>query len=84
MGFPDKNTGSGLPFPPPGDLPNPGEDEPALPVSPALAGGFFTVGEAGVGSGKEKPHKAIRYPESTSSGQSPSENTVGPHKCVKP
>jgi len=30
---------SGLPFPPPGDLPNPG----IKPVSPALAGGFFTT-----------------------------------------
>ena len=32
---------SGLPFPPPGDLPNPGI-EPMSPVSPALAGEFFT------------------------------------------
>ena len=29
-------------FPTPGDLPIPGI-EPALPVSPALAGGFFTT-----------------------------------------
>ena len=29
---------SGLPFPPPGDLPDPG----IKPASPALAGGFFT------------------------------------------
>jgi len=28
-----------LPFPPPGDLPNPG----IKPMSPALAGGFFTT-----------------------------------------
>ena len=33
---------SGLPFSPPGDLPNPGI-EPMSPVSPALAGGFFTT-----------------------------------------
>ena len=32
---------SGLPFPTPGDLPNPGT-EPESPASPALAGGFFT------------------------------------------
>ena len=32
----------GLPFSPPGDLPNPGI-EPKSPVSPALAGGFFTT-----------------------------------------
>ena len=85
MAFPGKNTGSGLPFPPPGDLPDPGEGEPASPVSPALAGGFFTGGDWGVwGSGKEKPYKAIKYPESTFSGQSTNENTVGPHKCLKP
>ena len=33
---------SGLPFPTPGDLPYP-EIEPATPVFPALAGGFFTT-----------------------------------------
>ena len=33
---------SGLPFPPPGNLPNPGT-EPGSPTSPALAGGFFTT-----------------------------------------
>ena len=38
--FSSKNTGVGLPFPPPGDLSNPGI---ALvsPASPTLAGGFF-------------------------------------------
>ena len=33
---------SGLPFPPPGDLPDPGM-EPMSLVSPALAGGIFTT-----------------------------------------
>ena len=33
---------SGVPFPPPGDLPNPGI-KPACLASPALAGGFFTT-----------------------------------------
>ena len=33
---------SGLPFPTPGDLPNPGI-EPVSVGSPALAGGFFTT-----------------------------------------
>ena len=32
---------SGLPFPSPGDLPNPGIEPESL-LSPALAGGFFT------------------------------------------
>ena len=38
--FPGKNTG--LPFPFPGDLPNPGT-KPGSLTSPALAGGFFTT-----------------------------------------
>ena len=33
---------SGLPFPPPGDLPHPGI-KPASPMVPALAGGFFSA-----------------------------------------
>ena len=36
--FPGKNIGVGLPFPPPGDHPDLG----IKPVSPALAGKFFT------------------------------------------
>ena len=37
---------SGLPFPSPGDLPNPGIELVSL-VSPALAGGFFTIRPVG-------------------------------------
>ena len=37
---------SRLPFPPPGDLPEPGI-KPMSPVSPALAGKFFTMGPPG-------------------------------------
>ena len=37
MGFSRQEYWSGLPFPPPGDLPYPGI-EPESPVSPALAG----------------------------------------------
>ena len=40
-GLSSKEYWSGLPFPPPGDLPDPGI-ELMSPVSPALAGGFFT------------------------------------------
>jgi len=42
MGFPGKNTGV-LPFPPPGNLPNPGIEprSPALQVVSCIAGGFF-------------------------------------------
>ena len=41
MGFPRQEYWSGLPFLPPGDLPNPGT-EPTSPVSPALAGDSTT------------------------------------------
>ena len=40
MGFSRQGYWSGLPFPPPGDLPNPGIEPESL-VSPALAGRFF-------------------------------------------
>ena len=42
MGFSRQEYCSGLPCPPPGDLPDPGI-EPVSPTSPALAGGFFTT-----------------------------------------
>ena len=42
MEFPRQEYWSGLPFPPPGDLHNPGI-EPVPLVPPALAGGFFTT-----------------------------------------
>ena len=41
MGFPRQENWSGLPFPPPGDLSNPGI-KPESPASPALAGRLFT------------------------------------------
>ena len=40
MELPRQEYRSGLPFLPPGDLPNPGI-EPESPASPALAGRFF-------------------------------------------
>ena len=46
MGFSRQEYWSGLPCPPPGDLPNPGI-EPESPVSPALAGRFFTTSVTG-------------------------------------
>ena len=46
MGFSRQENWSGLPFPLPRDLPDPGTE----PVSPALAGGFFTT---------EPPGKAL-------------------------
>ena len=42
MGFSRQEYWSGLPFPPPGDLPNPGIKPTSL-MSPLLVGGFFTT-----------------------------------------
>ena len=42
MGFPRQEYWSGVSFPSPGDLPDPGI-EPVSLVSPTLAGGFFTT-----------------------------------------
>jgi len=49
MEFSRQEYWSGLPFPPLGDLPDPGNKLVSL-VSPALAGGFFTTAPLG------KPH----------------------------
>ena len=42
MGFHRQEYWSGLPFPPPEDVPDPGI-EPMSPASPASAGGNFTT-----------------------------------------
>ena len=44
MGFSREEYWSGLPFPSPEDLPDPG----IKPQSPALAGGFFTAESPGM------------------------------------
>ena len=46
MEFSRQEHWSGLPFPSPGDLPDPGI-KPASLMSPALAGGFFTTSATG-------------------------------------
>ena len=48
MGFPKQKYWSGLPFPPRGDLPDPGIET----TSPVLAGAFFTT---------EPPGKPVTY-----------------------
>ena len=49
MEFPKQEYQNGLPFPYPGDLPNPGIEL----MSPALAGGFFTAEPPGKPSPKQ-------------------------------
>ena len=51
MGFPRQEYWSGVPFPPQGDLPDPG----MKPMSPAFAGRFFTTEPPG------KPYCQISY-----------------------
>ena len=51
MGFPRQEYWSGLPFPSPGNLPDPGIE----PMSPTLVGGFFTAEPRG------KPIPFITY-----------------------
>ena len=53
MGFSRQEYWSGLPFPPPGNLPDPGIE----PVSPALAGMFFTT----KASGKQIVQEGSKY-----------------------
>ena len=54
MGFFRQEYWSGLPFPPPEDLPDPGI-KPTSPASPALAGKFFTTKDPVVGKdGRQK------------------------------
>ena len=48
MGLSWQEYWSGLPFPPPGDLPDPGIE----PMSPAMAGEFFIT---------EQPGKPVTY-----------------------
>ena len=43
MGFPRQEYWSGLPFPPPGDLPHPGVEL----ISPTLAGRYFATDPSG-------------------------------------
>ena len=62
MGFSRQEYWSGLPCPPPWDLPDPGIETTSL-KSPALAGGFFTTSatwEAGVPSSLENHENHCR------------------------
>ena len=55
MTFSRQEYWSGLPCPPPGDLPNPGT-EPSSLASPALAGGFFATVPTGFTITYESAH----------------------------
>ena len=59
-GFSRQEYWSGLPGPPPGDLPYPSM-EPVSLMSPALAGGFFTTGPPGKPVASSVTHKISLY-----------------------
>ena len=56
MGFPRQEHWSGLPFPSPEDLPNPGIE----PASPAMEDGFFTTEPLRKPKPNRGNHKRIR------------------------
>ena len=55
MGFPRQEYWSGLPFHPPGDVPDPGTE----PTSPALAGRFFTTSATWETGSQREPAKVV-------------------------
>ena len=57
MGFPRQEYWSELPFPSPGDLPNPGikPRSPILQAASCIAGGFFT--NCATREGPQEPYK---------------------------
>ena len=59
MGFSRQEYWSGLPFPPPEDLPDPGIE----PASPALAGKFFTTTDPVVGKDGRQKEKEVAEDE---------------------
>ena len=59
MGFLRQEYWNGLPFPPPGDLPNSGT-EPTSLASPALAGGFLPTVTPGKPKNKCHLHKTTQ------------------------
>ena len=60
MGFSRQEYCSGLPCPPPRDLPDPGI-EPASLMSPALADGFFTTSATWESSAKAGNETELRW-----------------------
>ena len=78
MGLSRQEHWSGLPCPPPGDLPDPGIDPTSL-VSPALAGGFCTLSHLG---GMNYTSRA--YSQSLSDSRPQNRGGLGPSLCHRP
>ena len=89
MEFSRQEYWSGLPFPTPGDLPDPGIETVSLP-SPALAGGFFT--NRGTrdrlpcnsrGSGKKPSDLAVTTPLLSRANLPPLQNRSKPKRVFE-
>ena len=72
-GFPRQKYWSGLPFPSPGDLPDPGIE----PASPALAGRFFTTEPPGKPTCSPGPMEITGEVQRRSPGECLEEGAVG-------
>ena len=77
MEFSKQEYWSGLPFPTPGDLPDPGI-EPVFPIAPALADGFFTTEPTGMPSSPQTMWKSYRGPWGGDAGTHPFWRTIIP------
>ena len=79
MGFPKQEYWSGLPFPSPGNLPNPGIKPTSL-GSPALAGGVFTTEPPG----KPLTSGSVQFSSVASDSLQPHESQHARPPCPSP
>ena len=82
MEFPRQAYWSGLPCPPPEDLPNPGI-EPTSLMSPALAGGFFTTSDTWEAPLIPAPWSGIKSTSPTLAGEALTTGQPGSPSVLK-
>ena len=83
MEFPRQEYWSGLSFPIPGDLPDPGT-EPVAPVVPPLAGGFFPTHHLGSLSLYDWNVNWWCYKQKTTTTNGSGKRSEGTHKIYNP
>ena len=65
MGFSRQGYWNGLPFPPPGDLPNPGIKPASLMPPALLAGRFLTTSATWEGTEDERTSSELRHEDAS-------------------